>query len=451
MSPSTLSAPNLGPVREAALAPAVVLVTASWDAAARYRCAHVREQLALRGVQAEVVSVFDAGVADRLGQCRVAIFHRAGFNRHIEGLYRRARGGGGLVVYDTDDLIFDAEARLEVPHGRYAADRVRTAWIREDAAAHRRAMEQADAVVVATDSLADEARRLGKRVWVHRNGFSLEMLRLTDKAGRKIPRGPRSAGRPERIVVGYTSGTPTHDGDFRIAKPALVRLLQTHEYVELWLVGPVDPGGGWGEARARIKRIGLVPWRRLPSVFAQFDVSIAPLESAKRFCRAKSEVKYIESGLAAVPVVASAGAGFDDAIRTGANGLLAASAREWADSLEMLVRDGDRRKRMGERAYADVLERYHPSARGRELACILDDMSRIVQGRALSAERSSFRSDSAARIGPASSRALGGDSAAPRLSSIRRGLYSMRYRGLRIFLMELWIGARGWWRGRLPG
>ena len=447
MSPSTLSVPSAAPVREAALAPAVVLVTARWDAAARYRCAHVREQLALHGVQAEVASLFDGRVADRLGQCGVAIFHRIPLNRHTEGLYRRVTQAGGLVVYDTDDLVFDAGARLEVPHRLYAADRVRAAWIREDADAHRRAMERADAVLVASDALAGEVRSLGLSVWIHRNGFSLDMLRLTREACAAAAR-PAERG---SVAVGYAAGTPTHDGDFRVAQPALAGLLRAHEHVTLLLVGPVDPGDGWGEARARIKRMGLVPWRRLPSVLARFDVSIAPLESTKRFCRAKSEVKYIESGLAAVPVVASAGAAFDGAIRAGENGLLASSAREWADSLEMLVHDGDRRRTMGERAYADVLERYHPSARGRELIGILDDMSRVVHGRSLWEPSSFSRRGSAAGVGPASSGAPVEDSETPRLSSVRRGLYSLRNQGLRMFLMELWIGARRWWKGRLPG
>ncbi len=446
---------------------AALLVTARSDAAGRYRCDHAWEQLRLQGIDAAVVDLLDPALEAALAGCRLAIFHRVGLDRRTERLYRRVSNGGGLAVYDTDDLVFDAGAALEVPHRRYGNDRVRAAWVREEALAQRRAVELADAVLVATDYLAEEVRKIGTPAWVHRNAFSRDMLRFSEEARAEVTGRNERPETRRKIVIGYASGTPTHDGDFLVAKPALVRLLQTHEHAELWLVGPVDPGDGWGTARDRIRRIGLVSWQHLPFVIAGFDVSIAPLESEKRFCRAKSEVKYIESGLAAVPVIASTGAGFDYAIRSGQNGLLASSTQDWVGALETLLRDGDNRRTMGERARADVLERYHPSKRGGELLRVLNDASRAVRGRSLWVEpgandgtkelderlriRSSLlaRASSSTRIGALPSGLPFADPAAPRLQFIRRGLYSLRYRGLRVFLMELWIGARGWWSGLL--
>ncbi len=457
--------------------PRAALVTARSDASARYRCGHAREQLELAGVRAEVASILDTDLAERVRECPVVIFHRVGLDRFVEGLYRRVRGDGGLVVYDTDDLVFDAEARLAVRHRLYGADTVRAAWVREDATALREAMEGADAVLVSTEYLADQVRRLGRPAWVHRNGFSLEMLRLSEDARAQRGRardavataGARGAeGRRERgrIVIGYASGTPTHDGDFPVAKPALLRLLGARGDVELWLVGPVDPGEGWGSARDRVRRIPLVPWPDLPRLLAQFDINIAPLDCSKRACRAKSEAKYIEAGLVAVPTVASAGAGFDWAIRSGDNGLLASSVEDWAAHLELLVGDPERRRRVGERAYADVLARYHPAVRGRELVATLNSVGTTLRGHALWPDLAS--GPAPVGTGEASGRwtpahAARGRTRAPLRTQqgagrggallVRRGLYSLRHRGLRTLLMELWIYARGWWRGLrgLPG
>lgn len=445
-------------------------MTARSDAAARYRCGHVREQLELVGIPAAVASLLDGDLEERVRGRSVVIFHRVGLDRFVEGLYRRVREDGGLVVYDTDDLVFDAEARLAVRHRLYGADPVRAAWVREDARAQREAIEQADAVLVATDHLAVEVRKLGRRVWVHRNGFSLEMLRLSEEArehqgwadrntGAGPSRGDGPAGRSRRIVIGYASGTPTHDDDFLVAGPALERMLRTHEHVDLWLVGPVDPGDGWGSVRDRVRRIRLVPWRELPRVLARFDVNLAPLDCRSPACRAKSEVKYIESGLVGVPTVASAGAGFDQAIRSGDNGLLAASAEDWATHLEMLAGDPERRRSMGERAYADVLQRYHPAERGRDLLHTLNEVSQAVRGHPLwpsidtgpapaCAGEASWHvaSERAGQGRTLRSLRNGRDAGTPGALVARRGLYSLRYRGVRVFLMEAWIYARAWWR-----
>lgn len=443
----------------------VLLVAGRWDAAARYRCGHAVEQLWTCGIGADAVSVVDQGLDERVRGRRLVIFHRVGFDRFVERLWRHVRGDGGLIVFDTDDLVFDAGARLAVRHRRYGVDPVRTAWVRDDATALWEAIARADAVLVSTEYLADEVRRLGKPAWVHRNGFSLEMLRRSEdargqqsRARERVEaagaRGAGGAGGRSRIVIGYASGTPTHDDDFLVAKPALVRILRAHDDVELWLVGPVDPGEGWGSARGRIRRIPPVPWRDLPRLLAQFDISIAPLDCSKRVCRAKSEVKYIESALVGVPTIASAGAGFDRAIRSGDNGLLASSAEDWAAHLELLVGDPKRRRRMGERAYADVVERYHPAARGRELVDTLNEVSRAVRGHPLWPEAAGGRpihggSERPAPDGsPTPSR---GRSEMGRAGAVlvRHGLYSLRYRGVRVFLMEVWIYARGWWRGLL--
>ncbi len=453
----SLSAPEEGHATQRTDESDVTLVTGRWDAAGRYRCAHAVEQLRTCGVGAEAVSVLDPDVEAQVGGRRVVIFHRVGLDRFAERLYRRVQDEGGITVFDTDDLVFDAAARLAVPHRLYGMDLIRAAWVREDAEAHRRAMQQADAVLVATDYLADETREVGTPTWVHRNGFSLEMLRLsedarTEEARAQKAQGGADAGRRGRIVVGYASGTPTHDADFGVAEPALVRLLQAHADVELWLVGPVDPGGGWGRARDRIRRIPLVPWRDLPRVLARFDINIAPLDSTRRACRGKSEVKYIEGGLVEVPTVASAGAGFDQAICSGENGLLASSTEDWVEHLRMLIDDPERRRRMGERAYADVLARYHPAVRGRELLSTLNAVSRAVRGRALWSEVAGERLADRGSARPAwsslptpSRREPAAEPAGALL--LRRGLYSLRYRGLRMFLMELWISVHAWWRG----
>ena len=77
---------------------------------------------------------------------------------------------------------------------------------------------------------------MNKPVWVHPNALSHEMIRLSEDAYRG--RKPHDA-----VIMGYASGTRTHDRDFAVVAPALRQVLVQYPQTKLWLIGDVDPGG----------------------------------------------------------------------------------------------------------------------------------------------------------------------------------------------------------------
>jgi SAM-dependent methyltransferase/uncharacterized protein YbaR (Trm112 family) len=103
---------------------------------------------------------------------------------------------------------------------------------------------------------------------------------------------------------------------------------------------------------------------------------MAPLEVTNPFCEAKSELKFFESALADVPVIASPTGPFRRAIRHQETGFLASSPDEWQNSLMQLVDDGNLRRRIGRAAHRDVLWRYGPERRAKLGRSLLD----LVQG-----------------------------------------------------------------------
>jgi glycosyltransferase involved in cell wall biosynthesis len=399
------------------------------DHAQRYRCLHLRQQLDLYGMPSCALR-FDEVSPSAVRRHKAVILHRVPFDKHIDKLILQARRQGNLSLFDTDDLVFEGSA-CDVMCPPLAENTVRAALHRDETARYCRMMELADAVLVSTGFLARQATRFGKRAHVHRNAFSLEMLALSERAYEQCEVSD------QRLVIGYASGTPTHDRDFQEAKPALRHTLSKYPHTELWLIGHVDPGPDWGVASDRIKQLAFVPWQRLPGLLARFDINIAPLEANNPFCQAKSEVKYIEAGLVRVPTVASRTDAFEYAIRSAENGLLVDGHQDWVGALERLVEDAPFRREMGERAYADVLRRYHPLVRGRELLATLDLITREVHGRALWPGRSAGGVAEATAFECASPAACGS-----RPSVGRKALYALRYRGLRTFLMQGWVYVR---------
>jgi hypothetical protein len=114
---------------------------------------------------------------------------------------------------------------------------------------------------------------------------------------------------------------------------------------------------------AQIEWRDIVPLRGLAGELARFDINLAPLELGNPYCECKSELKYFEAALCSVPTIASPTGPMKRAIEDGATGLLARDVSEWVQALRDLLDGPDRRLRMGQAAYRDVLWRYGPKRR----------------------------------------------------------------------------------------
>lgn len=390
----------------------------------RYRSFHPYEQLLLGGASAGLSHLTDPGLPEKVNRSRTVIFHRTAWDHYVGELFQHTP----LAILDVDDLLFDPGAFRWIDSPDFQ-DPLRAELYQQEMRRHQQALEAAHAVLASTDFLAEQVRLQGKPVWVHRNAFSLEMLELSEAAyaARSQERG--------RIVVGYASGTPTHDRDFEIARPALRHILQHFPQVELWLVGSLNPGSNWGGLAERVKRIPWVPWRKLPGTLVQFDINLAPLVIDNPFAQSKSEIKYMEAALLRVPTVASPTGAFQYAIRSGENGYLADTPAEWAGALETLIQQEGLRLEMGQRAYQHTLESYHPARRSKELLETLGHIHAQLFAESWEPAGTDSRQQPllAFHIDPAMERT-------PSLA--RMALYSLRHRGIRTLGRQVWVYIR---------
>ena len=92
---------------------------------------------------------------------------------------------------------------------------------------------------------------------------------------------------------------------------------------------------------------------------ADSDISIAPLEPTA-FNDAKSNIKFLEASILALPSVCSPADAFKSTIIDGETGMLATSPREWEHKLLALVDDQTLRVDIGNRALQSVIQLYSP-------------------------------------------------------------------------------------------
>ncbi len=329
-----------------------------------------------------------------LAGLRMVVLWRVPYSVHIAGIIQVAHEYGAVVVFDVDDLMFRPElAIVDVIDG------IRSQRFSEvDTQAFFRLIGQtlraSDLVTCPTEELAHEARATGRPATVLPNGFDDESHDAARRAHREW-----LTYADDLVRIGYAGGSRTHQRDFALVVPALVRVLQAHQQVRLTLFRDGSSGEGlvlteeFPELAAHADRIewrNMVPLAELPAEIARFAINIAPLEVGNPFCEAKSELKFFEAALAGVPTVASPTGPFRRAIEHGRSGMLASDEEGWVAALTLLVEDADARARMAEAAYHVSLARFGPVARAQAFALML---AQIEGGAAAAAafERARYR------------------------------------------------------------
>jgi glycosyltransferase involved in cell wall biosynthesis len=337
-----------------------------------YRCIHLREQLHELGHEARVAEWFEETSIDIDEALRsdVIFLYRLAMSPPLRRLIDRAHELHKPVIFDTDDLIFEPDLieQHRAVRNLTPSDQIQHA---EGVRRYLETLQACDTVVTATPLLAEFARRRGKPAYVHRNSLGQEMLAHANRLFSQRRQQPRR----DQVVIGYGSGTPTHDVDFQEATAALITVLDRFRHAQLWIAGPLTIASELERFGTRVRRFPLTDWRAWFELAAKMDIAIAPLEQNNVFSRAKSEIKFVEAGALGVPLVASKSDPFRDSITEGEDGLLATGEMEWTRALTSLIEQPERRARIGERAREMVLQRHSPAARTHDLANLLPQLA----------------------------------------------------------------------------
>jgi glycosyltransferase involved in cell wall biosynthesis len=341
----------------------------------RYRCTHHQQQLALHGIASTLCEASDYHLYVEAATCDLVILHRVAWSPLIADLVDLAHARGLPVVFETDDLIFAPElfdriAFLET----LSPDQAQR--FRADLAGQAQTFIHCDCVLTSTEYLADAAQARGKRAYVQRNAASTEMVASAEQAyalrrqrlEQQVRRGQKQT---PPLVIGYFSGTGSHNRDFAVVAPVLAELMGRYQHVWLHLSGHLEIGGSLLTFADRIRRAPFVAWQELPNIVAQTDINLAPLELDNPFCQAKSEIKYTEAALVGVPTVASPTQAYAYAIHDGQDGLLAATADEWRHALTRLIEEPGQADQLGESARRAVYAAYLPEKASQTLVTTL--------------------------------------------------------------------------------
>lgn len=332
----------------------ILFITGGVGDSARYRTEHVAEELSFQGFRSSITVQDNPFLVSYADKFSVFVFHRVLYTPSVAKLIEKAKASGKEILFDTDDLVYD-KAFLEHMDYFQKMNVFEKKLYENGVGGEILADSSVKVCTTSTTFLAEKLRERGKQVFIVRNKVSKEDVMWAESIVRN------KTDENKGVKICYLSGTPSHDKDFATIASALLVLFEKYPQMELILAGPLDTGSTLNRFQNRISRVPFLPRKEYFATVAGMDINLAPLEIGNPFCESKSELKWFEAGLLAVPTVASATRTFKEAITDGVDGYVAQGEEEWVAKLSYLIENTDMRKQMGQQARKTVLEKYTTS------------------------------------------------------------------------------------------
>lgn len=315
----------------------------------RYRVEHFREHLAYIGIYSKTLDIKEIDL-DKISEYDVISIYRCSDIDIVKKISDIARKNGQKLLYDIDDFIFDFDkiAHLEFLEGEEYKDFA--TYSKKICAC----MELCDILTTSTTTLAEEIRNRFpmKQVIECRNSACMEMQLLSEMSVDN-----NDKHNSDRVVLGYFSGSHTHDNDWKMIENVVYNVIKINSHVELMLVGALQIGPRLSECKERVMQVPFVDWQKLPKLLRSIDINLMPLENSL-FHWCKSENKWMEAGLVGIPTVASRNPELERVMTDRKDVLFCNSESDWEKNLIEMVNDIQLRYMIGNNAKARVYEKY---------------------------------------------------------------------------------------------
>lgn len=311
----------------------------------RYRVDHQIEQLMASGMYAEKVFYENLSL-DLLKYFRCFVFFRCPVTDTVKEFIKIAKENNKVVFFDIDDLVIDQKYTDTIKFVKNMKPEDKKLY--DDGVIRmQETLKMCDYAITTTERLQKELQNYIKEVYINRNVASERMAELSTKAYKQREKH-------DDIVIGYLSGSITHNPDMELIKPTIIKLMKKYDNVKLKLVGEIDIPEDLKEFKDRIIFAPFMDWEHLPKVIASLDINLAPLEESI-FNEAKSENKWVEAALCHVVTVASDVGAFNKMIKNNEDGFLCKNEKDWEEVLTKLIEDKNLREKVAENAYNRVI------------------------------------------------------------------------------------------------
>ena len=341
----------------------------------RYRCYNMAQAInqAHADMSASYFFLQDLLAIDRLSDyADVLVLVRVRYDSDVERLIRSFRLAKKPVLYDIDDHIFTLEATpllvASLDQGLTRFGRVEK-WVGV-VGRIRHSLQEVDGIITTTDFLADKLReQFSVPVSVIPNFLNIEQWEYSHNL-----RANRIAPPPDAPVIGYFSGSASHNRDYQIAEEGLAHVLENFPQARLRIAGYLEPPESLQRFSNRIDRLPFMDFLGLQKAISEVSLNLSPLQH-NAFSYSKSELKYFEAAAAGVLTVASPVPVFTAAISHNHNGYVA-DGLSWPEVLVQALEATDEQvTARNDAALAHVRDTYTPWAQSAHIQQTIRQLS----------------------------------------------------------------------------
>lgn len=309
-----------------------------------YRVDHQMEQLVSNGLTTDTVFYTDLTI-EHMKYYRGFVFFRCPITDTVRDFIKEAKSNNKACFFDIDDLVIDTKYTNQ---NEYVAAMPTHEKALYDDGVNRmqETLKLCDYAITTTKTLQRELQNYCSEVYVNRNVASDEIQHYSALALKNTKKNS------QRIVIGYFSGSITHNADFEMILPSLIKVLESHKNVYLKVTGILDIPQELERYKDRIINDKFYNQRDFPTVIASCDIALAPLTKSI-FNDAKSENKWLLPALVKVPTIASNAGAFKEVITPDITGVLV-DGGDWYDAIDRMVRQPEFRSAIADAAYKQV-------------------------------------------------------------------------------------------------
>lgn len=315
----------------------------------RYRVTHQIEQLESYGISCDKID-YDKLTLDKVRYFRAFVFYRCPILPVIEEFIKIAKENNKTCFYDIDDLVFDLKDTKQIKFLDTMSEDERNLY-NDGVVRMGKTLDLCEYGIASTERLQIEMSKHLKDVYVNRNVASEEMVKYSKEALDVVEKDDT------KVIMGYLSGSITHNDDFKLIMPAIIELLEKYDQLYLKIVGLLDLPPEMEKVKNKVITSPFVDWKELPKLIRSIDINLAPLEDTV-FNEAKSENKWTEAALVKIPTVASNVGAFKSQIKNNETGILCDNLDDWKNGIEKLITDNDFRSSISENAYNEVMDKH---------------------------------------------------------------------------------------------
>ncbi|HHE45837.1 MAG TPA: glycosyltransferase family 1 protein [Candidatus Moranbacteria bacterium] len=248
----------------------ILFISSGVGNSAHYRVYNVAEELRLHKFKTAITNADNPHLIKMASKFDIFIFHRVVYNNAIKNLIQKIKKQKKEIIFDTDDLVYDPNFLVYMDYFKKISA-VEKELYKKGIGSEIINNPYVKIATTPVEFLAEKIRQKGKKVFIVPNRLSNKEIALAEK----ILKGEKK--KDNFIRIGYFSGTLSHNKDFAMIVPALIKIIERYPQVKLCLAGPLEIDKSLNKFKKKIEGIPFVSRDKYFNNLSQVDINLAPL------------------------------------------------------------------------------------------------------------------------------------------------------------------------------